>query len=108
MEKFTKDAALNCKIIDSVINAYRLVQDRVKKLRELGYVVNQQWVGTGGVGTIRANHGMKGIQVSSTTAMVRNAPVGLAYVAYPKDDSLAELPVNRKWYVLSEIINHLK
>jgi hypothetical protein len=94
MEKLTKDAALNCKIIDSVINAYRLVQDRVKKLRELGYVVDQQWVGSGGVGTIRAHHGMKGIQVSSTTAMVRNAPVGLAYVAYPKDDSLAELPVN--------------
>jgi hypothetical protein len=53
MEKLTKDAALNCKIIDSVINAYRLVQDRVKKLRELGYVVDQQWVGSGGVGTIR-------------------------------------------------------
>ena len=95
MKKLSKDAVLDCKIISDVINGYRLVQDRVKKLTELGYYVRQDWVGSGGVGTIRAMHGMKGIQVSSTTAMSRKAPVGLAYVAYK--DSLAELPEGRRW-----------
>lgn len=102
MKKLSKDAVLDCKIINDVINGYRMVQDRVKKLTELGYYVRQDWVGSGGVGTIRAKHGMKGIQVSSTTATVRNTPVGLAYVAYK--DSLVELPDGRRlWQVINNV-----
>lgn len=101
MKKLSKDAVMDCKIISDVIDGYRMVQDRVKKLTELGYYVRQDWVGSGGVGTIRAMHGMKGIQVSSTTATVRNAPVGLAYVAYK--DSLAELTEGRRcWQCLRQ------
>lgn len=99
MKKLSKDAVMDCKIISDVINGYRLVQDRVNKLRELGYEVRQDWVGSGGVGTIRAMHGMKGIQVSSTTATKRF--VGLAYVAYK--DSMAELTEGRRcWQCLGQ------
>ena len=101
MKKISKDAVLDCKIINDVIDGYRLVQDRVKKLTELGYYVRQDWVGSGGVGTIRAMHGMKGIQVSSTTATA--GIVGLAYVAYK--DSLEELPNGRRlWQVINNVI----
>lgn len=99
MKKLSKDAVMDCKIISDVIDGYRLVQDRVNKLRELGYEVRQDWVGSGGVGTIRAMHGMKGIQVSSTTATKR--AVGLAYVAYK--DSMAELTEGRRcWQCLGQ------
>lgn len=99
MNKTIKDAALNCKIINSVIDAYRLVQDRVNKLDELGYEIRQQWVGTGGVGTVRSYHGKKGVQISSTTASCKNVFVGLAFVAYPSDNSLAELPAGIKTWL---------
>lgn len=96
MTKINKDAVLDCKIINSVICTYRLVQDRVEKLGKLGYEVRLQWVGNGGVGTIRSYYDKKGIQISSPTARCRYA--GLAYVAYPDNNSLAELPVNKSWY----------
>lgn len=45
MKKLSKDAVLDCKIVSDVIDGYRMVQDRVKKLTELGYYVRQDWVG---------------------------------------------------------------
>lgn len=99
MKKISKEAVMDCKIISDVIDGYRMVQDRVKKLTELGYEVRQDWVGSGGVGTIRAMHGMKGIQISSPTARCRYA--GLAYVAYK--DSMAELTEGRRcWQCLGQ------
>lgn len=92
----SKDAVADCKIIDSVIDAYRLVQDRVKKLDGLGFYVRQQWVGSGGIGTIRKYDGVKGIQISGTTASCAYA--GLAYVAYPAGNTLSELQEGRRWY----------
>lgn len=98
MTKISKDAVADCKIINSVIGTYRLVQDRVEKLSDLGFIIRQEWVGSGGVGTIRAKHGMTGIQISSTTASCRRANVGLAYVAYPANNTLSELQDGIQWF----------
>lgn len=99
MKKISKEAVMDCKIISDVIDGYRMVQDRVNKLSELGYEIRQQWVGTGGVGTVRSFHGKKGVQISSTTASCKYA--GLAYVAYK--DSLAELTEGRRcWQCLRQ------
>ena len=97
MKDLKKEAALDCKIIENVVYTYRLVADRVKKLGELGFEIRQQWVGSGGVGTVRKYNGCKGIQISSQTVMSRNGYVGLAYVAYPANNTLAELECDCKW-----------
>lgn len=101
MKKTNKNTVIDCKVITSVINTYRLVGDRIKKLREFGYNPVQTWVRCGGVGTIRTKGGMNGIQISSTTAS--KGPVGLAYVVYT--DSLAEIPTGTNAYIW---LNNLK
>lgn len=63
-----------------VVNNYRRVKDRIAKLEELGYDVCSQWVGSGGVGTIRTLNHRSGVQISA--ARGGNSFVGMSKVAY--------------------------
>lgn len=101
--RFSEEGIADCKIIMSVMESYRLVKDRVKKLQELGYEVRQQWVSFGGIGTIRSYGGKNGMQFSSTTATCGYK--GLAYVAYPKSDSMAEFTADKRrtWLMLKRL-----
>ena len=71
---------LDYKIAMLVVNNYRKVEERIAKLQELGYDVCPQWVGSGGVGTIRTLHHRSGVQISA--AKGGNSFVGMANVAY--------------------------
>ncbi len=75
-----KTDSLDYKIIMLVVNHYWYVDDRVNKLKELGYSVTSEWVGSGGVGTIRKKHQQYGVQVSA--AKGGNGFVGKAYIAF--------------------------
>lgn len=100
MKKFiSKETKCDLEIIKDVVRNYHFVGDRVKKLEQLGYYVLKKWVGNGGVGTIRSHFDKKGVQISSTTATCGYA--GLAYVAVPEDDSLNELEVGEKIFLLN-------
>ena len=73
---------IDLKIIMLVVNNYWRVEDRVSKLRSLGYDVSSEWVTSGGVGTKRNIRGCQGVQVSC--ARGGNGFVGKAFVAFNK------------------------
>jgi len=73
---------LDYKTIMLIVNNYWRVEERISKLRSLGYTVSSEWVKSGGIGTIRTIGGSKGVQVSS--ARGGNNYVGKAYVAFCK------------------------
>ena len=71
---------IDYKIAMLVVNSYWRIEDRISKLKELGYIVSQKWVKSGGVGTIRRFNNSEGVQISS--AKGGNNYVGKAYVAF--------------------------
>lgn len=71
---------VNYEIAMLVVNKYRRVQDRVKKLESMGFVVTSEWVKSGGVGTIRTIRNTSGVQVSAASG--GNHYVGKAFVAF--------------------------
>ena len=70
------------KIAMLVVGSYWRIEDRISKLKELGYIVTSKWVNSGGVGTIRRFKNSEGVQVSS--AKGGNNYVGKAYVAFKR------------------------
>ena len=71
---------LDYQIAMLVVNSYKRVDERIAKLRELGYEICSQWVKSGGVGTIRSIQNRSGVQISA--AKGGNSFVGMANVAY--------------------------
>lgn len=56
---------IDYKIAMLVVGSYWHVEDRVTKLKELGYLVSYIWVKNGGIGTIRHYDKSDGVQVSA-------------------------------------------
>lgn len=71
---------IDYKIVMLVVNSYWRKEDRISKLKELGYIITPKWVKSGGVGTIRRFKNSEGVQISS--AKGGNNYVGKAYVAF--------------------------
>ena len=71
---------IDYKIVMLVVNSYWHIEDRILKLKELGYNVTPKWVKSGGVGTIRRFNNSDGVQISS--AKGGNNYVGKAFVAF--------------------------
>lgn len=67
-------------IIQEVVNNNHWVKDRIAKLKEKGFTVSDEWVGSGGIGTIRTIRGNECIQISA--AVGGNNFVGKAYVVW--------------------------
>ena len=71
---------IDYKIIMEVVNHFWCVEERIGKLKELGYTISSEWVGSGGVGTIRKIRKQYGVQVSA--ARGGNGFVGKAFIAF--------------------------
>lgn len=67
-------------IIKDVVKNNHWVKDRIAKLRANDFAVSDEWVGSGGVGTIRTIRGNECMQISA--AVGGNNFVGKAYVAW--------------------------
>lgn len=71
---------IDYKIIMEVVNHFWRVEERIGKLKELGYTISSEWVSSGGVGTIRKIRKQYGVQVSA--ARGGNGFVGKAFIAF--------------------------